>query len=137
MVTQRDRIIVNYLRGWFLCDLVSSLPYEQMLRSNEYGLESVMALLKVRLNAYNQMPCACPNQSQQHAEQPPLCIPCPRVLKRVCGDRKQTPKTANPAQLSSCPGVSSSSYCCEDNLCGAMLDPQETDLGLGQPIMVF
>jgi hypothetical protein len=49
VVTQRSRILTHYLRGWFPCDLVSSLPYEQMLRSNEYGLESVMALLKVRL----------------------------------------------------------------------------------------
>lgn len=49
VVTSRARIISHYLRGWFIFDLVSSLPYEQMIHSHEFGLESVVALLKVRV----------------------------------------------------------------------------------------
>lgn len=50
VVMQRDRIAVHYIKGWFLFDVVSSLPYEQMVHQGNHGIPtmSIVALLKVR-----------------------------------------------------------------------------------------
>lgn len=42
---------MHYIRGWFLFDVISSLPYEQMIHQGDHGIPttSIIALLKVRL----------------------------------------------------------------------------------------
>lgn len=49
VVTERSKIALNYMSGWFFFDLVSSLPYEQMLHGSNHGIPSIVALLKVCL----------------------------------------------------------------------------------------
>jgi hypothetical protein len=49
VVTNRRKIALNYMSGWFIFDLVSSLPYEQMLHDSNHGIPSIVALLKVCL----------------------------------------------------------------------------------------
>lgn len=51
VVMQRGKIALHYLRGWFIFDIVSSLPYEQMIHQGNHGIPtmSIVALLKVSL----------------------------------------------------------------------------------------
>jgi hypothetical protein len=46
-VTDRRRIAQHYARGWFAFDLLSSVPYEQIVTSASYGLPVAVSLLKV------------------------------------------------------------------------------------------
>jgi hypothetical protein len=50
VVMQRGKIALHYLRGWFIFDIISSLPYEQMIHQGDHGIPtmSIVALLKVR-----------------------------------------------------------------------------------------
>lgn len=43
----RGRIAKHYLQSWFLFDLFSSIPYEQLLSTDKYGVPSFVAFLKV------------------------------------------------------------------------------------------
>jgi hypothetical protein len=51
VVMQRGKIALHYLRGWFIFDIISSLPYEQMIHQGDHGIPtmSIVALLKVRV----------------------------------------------------------------------------------------
>lgn len=48
LFTQRRKIAIHYLKGWFLFDLISSLPYEQLLNLDKWGVPSALAFLKVK-----------------------------------------------------------------------------------------
>lgn len=49
---RHSRIAWRYMRGWFLFDVISSLPWEQMMsQSSHIPTTSIVALLKVRWHA--------------------------------------------------------------------------------------
>lgn len=52
MEMRHSRIAWRYMRGWFLFDVISSLPWEQMMsQSSHIPTTSIVALLKVRWHA--------------------------------------------------------------------------------------
>lgn len=69
IVRQRRKIIAHYLKGWFVFDVLSSIPYEQLISATAFGISAFVALLKVRERA---MPIAlragsnCPCHPAQH-----------------------------------------------------------------------
>lgn len=47
VVQQRRKIAAHYAKGWFVIDLATSLPYEQLVQIDQLGVSSIIAMLKV------------------------------------------------------------------------------------------
>lgn len=49
---RRSKIALHYVKGWFLFDIISSLPYEQMLQHDRWGVPTLVAILKASMHGY-------------------------------------------------------------------------------------